>query len=181
MHKQAQISAILHLSIPNAGSMQTLNVCVRPNDDLGAVHVNLDCFQVIFDPDLQLIRGISTTCLVLVQKLLLELDRIKLLAQDPCKAVSCKSQEEAAHNIVIGIGINQHQRKPSTILQTLDWSSAKVCFSRWEIVTVKVSSSATRSWSLRRPTRSLSRSKAVCLHSVRAFSKLSMSSYHHAW
>lgn len=81
MHKQAQISTILHLSIPNAGSMQTLNVCVRPNDDLSAVYVNLDRLQVIFDPKLQLIRSISTTCLVLVQKLLLELDRIELLAR----------------------------------------------------------------------------------------------------
>lgn len=40
MCKQAQIGTILHLSIPDAGSMQTFNVCIRPNDDLGVVRIN---------------------------------------------------------------------------------------------------------------------------------------------
>lgn len=44
MHKQAQTGTILHLPIPDAGSMQTLNICVRPNDDLDAIHIDLNCF-----------------------------------------------------------------------------------------------------------------------------------------
>ena len=81
MHKLAQTGTIFHLSIPDASSMQTLNICVRPNDDLGAIHINLYRFQVIFDSGLQLIRSISTTCLILVQELLLELGCIKLSAR----------------------------------------------------------------------------------------------------
>lgn len=81
MHKQAQTGAIFHLSIPDTSSMQTLDICERPNDDLGDIHSNLDRFKVIFDSGLQLIRSISTTCLVFVQELLLELGGIKLLAK----------------------------------------------------------------------------------------------------
>lgn len=126
MHKLAQTGTILHLSIPDTGSLQTLNICVSPNHNLSIVHVNLDPFEVIFDSGLQLIRSISTTCLVLVQELLLELNQMKPLATFSFEAVSCEAQAEVAHNVIISIGINQRQCKPSTVLQTLDWSSAQV-------------------------------------------------------
>ena len=44
MHKQAQTGTIFHLSILDASSVQTPKICVSPNDNLGAVHINLDRF-----------------------------------------------------------------------------------------------------------------------------------------
>lgn len=123
MHKLAQTGTIFHLSMPYASSMQTLDICVRPNDDLGAIHINLYHFQVIFDSSSQLIRSISTTCFVVVQEFLLELVRMELLAGGTSsEATACEAQEEAAHNVVISIGINQHHCKTSTMLQALDCS-----------------------------------------------------------
>lgn len=81
MDKQAKTGTVLHLAVLDAGSVQTLNICIRPNDDFSVLNINLNCSQVILDSGLQLIRGIPTTCLVPVQKPLLELDRIKLLAR----------------------------------------------------------------------------------------------------